>query len=106
MALKRGRGRRKVVAEALRSDAPCRPVHAGISAVPTPFLDETIAFWQPHSDRALNREDAREIIHNISGFFAVLAEWEKAERASSQETVAPPVKTRAARSDRLPADDA
>jgi len=44
------------------------------------FLDQTIAIWQPRATRPLTREDAREIIENVTGFFAVLQEWERAER--------------------------
>lgn len=55
------------------------------------FLDETIAFWQPYSRRALTREDAREMIENVTGYFALFDEWARAERrkrpdaASTQE---------------------
>src|ERR1700686_2054959 len=44
------------------------------------FLDETIAVWQPLSQRPLTREDAREITENMVGFFSVLREWAEAER--------------------------
>jgi hypothetical protein len=43
--------------------------------LPARFLDETIAVFQPMSARALNREDAREIVLNMTGFFSVLSEW-------------------------------
>ncbi|MFT3941567.1 hypothetical protein [Rhodopseudomonas sp.] len=88
MASKRGKGRKKSRAENVPADRLGYPVHAGSSAVSPGFLDETIAFWQPHTDRPLNREDAREIIHNVSGFFAVLLEWEKAERLAEAEKTA------------------
>ncbi|MGO3933071.1 hypothetical protein NP284_32765 [Rhodopseudomonas pseudopalustris] len=90
----------------LHSDALCHPVHAGISAVPTPFLDKTIAFWQPYYGRPLSREDAREIIHNVSGFFAVLAEWEKSERVFPKDETASPVKTQASQLCPVSDDDA
>jgi hypothetical protein len=48
--------------------------------VTSEFLDETIAFWQPRAKRTLTREDAREIIENLTGFFRVLDEWDRAER--------------------------
>ncbi|MEJ0076846.1 MAG: hypothetical protein WDO17_15620 [Alphaproteobacteria bacterium] len=44
------------------------------------FIDETLAFWQPRAQRQLTREDAREIIENVAGFFSVLLEWDAAER--------------------------
>jgi hypothetical protein len=45
------------------------------------FIDQTIAIWQKRTERKLTREDGREIIENISGFFSVLQEWERKERA-------------------------
>ena len=36
------------------------------------YLETTRAFWQPHAERELNREDAREMAHNLIGFFTVL----------------------------------
>jgi hypothetical protein len=45
------------------------------------FLDETIRVWQPkYPDRMLTRDDAREIIASMTGFFNVLAEWGLNER--------------------------
>lgn len=108
MAPKRGKGRRKIGAARPLSDAPCRPVHVGISAVREGFLDETIAVWQPLAGRNLNREDAREIIHNVSGFFAVLMEWEKAERRAAQgapDCDGAPVEPRTRRSSRSGGDN-
>ena len=46
------------------------------------FIDQTIAIWQKRTERKLTREDGREIIENISGFFSVLQEWERNERAA------------------------
>jgi hypothetical protein len=42
----------------------------------------TIAFWQPRTSRRLAAEDAREIMENLTGFFRVLAEWDKRDRQS------------------------
>lgn len=41
-------------------------------------LRGTIEVWQPRSKKHLTPEDAREIISNASGFFNVLAEWDRA----------------------------
>ena len=46
------------------------------------FIDQTITIWQKRSDRRLTREDGREIIENITGFFAILQEWERKERTA------------------------
>lgn len=72
----RRRARRK-----RRAAAPCGPRPRWTPVSPNnPFIDATLAHWQPISRRALTREDAREMIENISGFFAVLLEWDAAER--------------------------
>ena len=36
--------------------------------------------WQPRIGRDLADEDARQIMHNVTGFFSVLAEWARAEK--------------------------
>jgi len=46
------------------------------------LIDQTIAIWQPRTERRLTREDGREIIENITGFFTILQEWERKERAA------------------------
>ena len=47
------------------------------------LIDRTVAVWKPRLGRDLNREDAREIAENITGFFAILAEWSRAERLAA-----------------------
>ena len=44
------------------------------------YLETTRAFWQPYAERELTREDAREMAHNLIGFFTVLREWTLRER--------------------------
>jgi hypothetical protein len=56
------------------------PSSAGSSSVPESFLDATIEFWQTSAGRNLTHEDAREIVENMTGFFAVLRQWRDAER--------------------------
>jgi len=53
------------------------------------FLDQTIAVWQPYADRSLTREDAREIAHNVVGFFRILREWAEEERRSTASAESP-----------------
>ena len=43
------------------------------------LLSHTIAVWQRRTDRKLSREDARDIVRNMTGFFDLLAEWAEAE---------------------------
>ena len=43
------------------------------------YLDATRAFWRARTDKHLTREDAREMAHDLLGFFTVLREWSIAE---------------------------
>ena len=43
------------------------------------LIDRTLTVWKPRIGRDLSREDAREIAENVIGFFALLAEWSRAE---------------------------
>ena len=46
--------------------------------------------WRPRLGRELRCEDARQIAENVTGFFAVLAEWSRAEkRPAANDTGAP-----------------
>ena len=47
--------------------------------------------WQPRIGRDLTDEDALQIIHNVTGFFGVLAEWSRAETlaAANDDAAAP-----------------
>ena len=47
---------------------------------PDDFIEETRAFWGERSGRTFSREDAREMIANISGFFRILDEWDRKAR--------------------------
>jgi hypothetical protein len=57
---------------------------AGSSALSDSFLEATIEFWQPSAHRNLTREDAREIVENMTGFFSVLRQWREAERVAAR----------------------
>jgi hypothetical protein len=43
------------------------------------LIDRTREVWKPRFRRDLSREDARQIAENVTGFFAILAEWSHAE---------------------------
>jgi hypothetical protein len=43
------------------------------------LIDRTIALWKPRLRRDLSREDARQIAENVTGFFAILAGWSRAD---------------------------
>jgi hypothetical protein len=51
------------------------------------FIDDTLELWRSRTSRVLSREDAREIVENVTGFFKILAEWETAgQHIASQLT--------------------
>ena len=41
------------------------------------FLEETISEWQPESATTFSKEDAKNAVDNIVGFFLLLIDWEK-----------------------------
>ena len=47
------------------------------------LIDQTIRLWQPRLGRNLSREDARQIAENVTGFFATLAKWSRAEMSAA-----------------------
>ena len=55
-----------------------------MAAIKEDFLDQAIEFWRPRSPRTLTREDAREIVENLTGFFELLLAWEAAEEEAAQ----------------------
>jgi hypothetical protein len=57
------------------------------------LVGATIAIWEPRAARKLSREDARQIIENITGFFAILAEWWRAETFAPANDSGEPAET-------------
>ena len=55
-------------------------------------IARTREVWQTRLGRDLTDEDARQIMHNVTGFFGVLAEWSRAERLAAANDTAPPAK--------------
>jgi hypothetical protein len=43
------------------------------------LTERTCQLWKRRLGRDLSREDARQIAENVTGFFAILAEWSRAE---------------------------
>lgn len=43
-------------------------------------IQATMDFWSQKTGRQISEEDAREMNANISGFFAVLREWDERDR--------------------------
>jgi hypothetical protein len=60
---------------------PRSPQSLGGASPPEEYFDQTIEVCQPYSERALTREDAREIAANMVGFFQVLRGWQREEEA-------------------------
>jgi hypothetical protein len=52
------------------------------------LLQLTLEVWQPLSSRQLSDEDAREILANVTGFFGVLAKWDRGLRQSDRSEAA------------------
>jgi hypothetical protein len=55
-------------------------------------IDRTRKIWQPRIGRDLIDEDARQIMHNVTGFFGVLTEWSRAERIAAANDATAPAK--------------
>jgi hypothetical protein len=49
------------------------------------IIAHTIAFWSERMGEEYSQEDAREMVANVSGFFTVLAEWERRAKAEHLE---------------------
>lgn len=65
--------------------APARPrrrdIDAELKARREALIDYVLAIYQPRTTRRLTREDGREIIENLAGFFGGLIEADRAARA-------------------------
>jgi hypothetical protein len=54
-------------------------------------IARTRDIWQPRMGYPVNDEDARQILHSVTGFFGVLAEWRRAELLAAANDCAAPV---------------
>jgi len=50
-------------------------------AVDDVFLEKTIRLFQERTGETLSKEDARQIVENVTGFFRTLQDWDRAERS-------------------------
>jgi hypothetical protein len=48
------------------------------------FNQRTLDLWRPRTPRKLTAEDAREMAANVSGFFRLLAEWDRGARREQE----------------------
>ena len=53
------------------------------------LIDRTRQVWQSRIRRCLTDEDARQIAENVTGFFAILAEWSRVELPAANDAGKP-----------------
>ena len=53
------------------------------------LIEKTRRFWRSRLRRDVSCEDARQIAENLTGFFAVLAEWSCVEQRAANDNEAP-----------------
>jgi hypothetical protein len=47
------------------------------------LIERTRKVWQPRLGRDLSRDEAKQIAASVTGFFAVLAEWSRADMSDT-----------------------
>ena len=55
------------------------------------LIERTRKVWQPRAGRDLSDEDVRQIAENVTGFFAILAEWSRVEIPAPANDAGEPV---------------
>ena len=55
-----------------------------MAETPTDFPERTLDFWQARTSQKLTAEDAREMAANVSGFFRLLATWDRERQQEEQ----------------------
>jgi hypothetical protein len=60
------------------------------------LIDRTREVWKPRLGRDLSPEDLRQIVGNATGFFAILAEWSRAEIPAPANDLTKPTTSNAA----------
>jgi hypothetical protein len=53
------------------------------------FIEQTRRLWGSRKGRDVTREDAGQIAENVTGFFAILAEWSQGEERPANDNNAP-----------------
>jgi len=67
-----------------------KPLRAANDNLKDDLIRRTREVWQRRLGRDLSREDSRQIVENVTGFFSVLVEWSRAEfPPPANDTVAP-----------------
>ena len=65
--------------------------HAANDNLKDELIGRTHEVWQPRLGRDLSPEDARQIAENVTGFFAILAEWSRAELPAPANDAGKPI---------------
>ncbi len=55
------------------------------------LIDRTRQVWKARTERDVTDEDARQILENVTGFFALLAEWARAELPAPANNTGKPI---------------
>ena len=55
------------------------------------LIERTHEVWQPRLGRDLSRDEAKQIAASVTGFFAVLAEWSRADMPEPANDTGDPV---------------
>ena len=55
------------------------------------LIHRTRRVWQPRTGRNITEEDARQIVENVTGFFAILAGWSRAELSAPANDTGKPI---------------
>jgi hypothetical protein len=53
------------------------------------LIEQTRRLWRSRLGRDVSRENARQIAENVTGFFAVLAEWSRTKASAANDNEAP-----------------
>src|SRR5262245_21282565 len=74
-------------------DCRPRPLEARVGSLAVPMADQdfnqrTLDLWQRRTARKLTAEDGREMAANVSGFFRLLAEWDRQARREQNQSPA------------------
>jgi hypothetical protein len=51
------------------------------------IIEDTMGFWSKRTKQPISREDVRQMVMNVAGFFQVLAEWDSKTFEEEQKGV-------------------
>ena len=68
-----------------------KPSHVAGGNLKDELMGRTREVWQPRLGRDLSREEVRQIAENVTAFFAILAEWSRAELPAPANDAGKPI---------------